>query len=130
MVSAADGQTTADDFLYLAYLMLESQLKRAGYMTLQRHAGQAGECFCWGHAAGTRMVNIVAVCRGAPGLGRVVPALTLTRTLAAVCGLGTVTFASYGAGARFLASLGETVVDLGEPDGLFIDSVAPQAILR
>jgi len=41
-----------------------------------------------------------------------------------------VTFASYGAGARFLASLGETVVDLGEPDGLFIDSVAPQAILR
>lgn len=74
------------------------------------------------------MVNIVAVCRGAPGLGRVVPALALTRTLAAVCGPGTVTFASYGAGARFLASLGETVVDLGEPDGLLIDSVAPQAL--
>ena len=74
------------------------------------------------------MVNIVAVCRGAPGLGRVVPALALTRTLAAVCGPGTVTFASYGAGAQFLASLGETVVDLGEPDGLFIDSVDPQAL--
>ena len=45
--------------------------------------------------------------RGA-GLGRVVPALALTRTLAAVYGPGTVTFASYGAGARFLASLGGT----------------------
>lgn len=74
------------------------------------------------------MVNIVVVCRGAPGLGRVVPALALTRTLAAVCGRGTVTFASYGAGARFLASLGETVLDLGEPDGLFIDSVDPRAL--
>ena len=73
-------------------------------------------------------MNIVAVCRGAPGLGRVAPALALTRTLAADAGEVTVTFASYGAGARFLASLGQAVTDLGSPDGLFIDSVAPQAL--
>jgi hypothetical protein len=73
-------------------------------------------------------VNIVAVCRGAPGLGRVTPSLALTRTMAAASGAVTVTFASYGAGARLLADLGETAVDLGDPDGLFIDSVAPQAL--
>lgn len=72
-------------------------------------------------------MNIVTVCRGAPGLGRVTPALALTRTLAATREVS-VTFASYAAGARFLASLGHAVTDLGSPDGLFIDSVAPQAV--
>jgi UDP:flavonoid glycosyltransferase YjiC (YdhE family) len=72
-------------------------------------------------------VNIITVCRGAPGLGRVAPALALTRTLAATREVS-VTFASYAAGARFLASLGHAVTDLGSPDGLFIDSVAPQAL--
>jgi UDP:flavonoid glycosyltransferase YjiC (YdhE family) len=72
-------------------------------------------------------MKIVAICRGAPGLGRVAPALALTRSLAA-SGPATVIFASYEAGARHLAALGENVVDLGSPDGLFIDSVAPQAL--
>jgi hypothetical protein len=72
-------------------------------------------------------VNILAVCRGAPGLGRVAPALALTGAIAAVREV-TVTWASYGAGARFLAGLGRDVTDLGSPDGLFIDSVAPQAL--
>jgi hypothetical protein len=72
-------------------------------------------------------VNILAVCRGAPGLGRVAPALALTSAIAAVREV-TVTWASYGAGARFLAGLGRDVTDLGSPDGLFIDSVAPQAL--
>jgi len=72
-------------------------------------------------------VNILAVCRGAPGLGRVAPALALTEALAATGG-ARASFASYGAGARFLAGLGHDVTDLGSPDGLFIDSVAPQAL--
>ena len=72
-------------------------------------------------------MNILAVCRGAPGLGRVAPALALTQTLAA-SGEARGSFASHGAGARFLAGLGHDVTDLGSPDGLFIDSVAPQAL--
>jgi len=72
-------------------------------------------------------VNIVAVCRGQPGLGRVVPAVALTQAIAAE-GTVTATFASYGAGARFLSGSGYCVVDLGSPDGLFIDSVAEQAL--
>jgi UDP:flavonoid glycosyltransferase YjiC (YdhE family) len=72
-------------------------------------------------------VKILAVCRGVPGLGRVAPALALTGTLAAIRD-ATVTFASYAAGARFLASIGQQFTDLGSPDGLFIDSVAPQAL--
>ena len=72
-------------------------------------------------------MNILAVCRGAPGLGRVAPALALTQTLAAT-GEARASFASYSAGARFLAGLGHYVTDLGSPDGLFIDSVAPQAL--
>jgi UDP:flavonoid glycosyltransferase YjiC (YdhE family) len=72
-------------------------------------------------------VNIVAVCRGAPGLGRVAPALALTATLAATHEV-TATYATYAAGARFLAGLGRAFTDLGNPDGLFIDSVAPQAV--
>lgn len=73
-------------------------------------------------------MNIVAICRGAPGLGRVAPSLALTRTLAARHDRTTVMFASYEAGVRYLAKLGEQVADLGIPDGLFIDSVAPQAL--
>jgi UDP:flavonoid glycosyltransferase YjiC (YdhE family) len=72
-------------------------------------------------------MRITAICRGAPGLGRVVPSLALIETLAAR-GNVTSTFMTYGAGARYLTSRGKTVVDLGEPDGLFIDSVAPQAL--
>lgn len=72
-------------------------------------------------------MNILAVCRGAPGLGRVAPALALTQTLAAT-GEARSSFASYGAGARFLAGLGHDITDVGSPDGLFIDSVAPQAL--
>jgi UDP:flavonoid glycosyltransferase YjiC (YdhE family) len=72
-------------------------------------------------------VNIVAVCRGAPGLGRVVPAVALTQAIAA-SGTVAVTFASYGTGTQFLSAVGAAVVDLGNPDGLFIDSVAPQAL--
>ena len=73
------------------------------------------------------MKRVLCVCRGAPGLGRVVPALALTKTL------GTnrhvqATFASYAAGAAYLRARGERVIDLGLPAGLFIDSVAPQAI--
>src|ERR1035438_3278264 len=78
-------------------------------------------------ARGRRAVNILAVCRGAPGLGRVAPALALTAAIAATREV-TVTWASYRAGARFLAGLGRDVTDLGSPDGLFIDSVAPQAL--
>ncbi len=72
-------------------------------------------------------MRILAICRGAPGLGRVAPSLALIQTLAASSPV-TARFASYQAGARYLAALGEDVVDLGAPDGLFIDSVAPQAL--
>lgn len=72
-------------------------------------------------------MRITAICRGAPGLGRVVPSLALIETLAAR-GNVTSTFMTYGAGARYLTSRGKTVVDLGVPDGLFIDSVAPQVL--
>jgi UDP:flavonoid glycosyltransferase YjiC (YdhE family) len=40
----------------------------------------------------------------------------------------TARFASYAVGARYLAARGYDVVDLGRPGGLFIDSVAPQAL--
>jgi UDP:flavonoid glycosyltransferase YjiC (YdhE family) len=72
-------------------------------------------------------MKVIAICRGAPGLGRVVPALALTQTLAESLPV-TVTFATYGAGIRYLSARREYVVDLGQPDGLFIDSVAPQAL--
>jgi UDP-N-acetylglucosamine:LPS N-acetylglucosamine transferase len=72
-------------------------------------------------------VRVVAICRGAPGLGRVVPSLALVQALAEA-GPVTTKFASYEAGARYLAVRGEDVADLGRPDGLFIDSVAPQAL--
>jgi len=72
-------------------------------------------------------MRVVAVCRGAPGLGRVVPSLALVHAMAAA-GPVTATFASYDVGTRYLTVRGENVVDLGSPDGLFIDSVAPQAL--
>ena len=74
-------------------------------------------------------MKIVAICRGAPGLGRVTPSLALTQALASTgAGPVTTTYASYGTGARYLTARGEDVVDLGTPDGLFIDPVAPQAL--
>ncbi|WP_146605772.1 UDP-N-acetylglucosamine--N-acetylmuramyl-(pentapeptide) pyrophosphoryl-undecaprenol N-acetylglucosamine transferase [Micromonospora craterilacus] len=73
------------------------------------------------------MKRVLCVCRGAPGLGRVVPALALTKTLGADLHVQA-TFASYAAGAAYLRARGERVIDLGPPEGLFIDSVAPQAI--
>lgn len=72
-------------------------------------------------------MKLFAVCRGRPGLGRVAPARALVQALAA-WGPVTAAFASYGPGTRYLAAVGETVTDLGQPDGLFIDSVAPQAL--
>jgi UDP:flavonoid glycosyltransferase YjiC (YdhE family) len=72
-------------------------------------------------------MRILSICRGAPGLGRVVPSVGLTDTLTARHG-GTVLFASYSAGAAYLRATGRECVDLGVPDGLFIDSVAPQAV--
>ncbi len=72
-------------------------------------------------------MKVIAICRGAPGLGRVVPSLALTQALATVVPV-TARFASYQAGARYLAARGEDVIDLGAPDGLFIDSVSPQAL--
>ncbi len=80
-----------------------------------------------GARSGGGPVRILAICRGAPGLGRVVPSLALTQALAARFPV-TGKFASYQAGARYLAARGEDVVDLGRPDGLFIDSVSPQAL--
>jgi hypothetical protein len=72
-------------------------------------------------------VKIVAICRGIPGLGRVAPALALTQTLAAT-GPVTTWFASYEAGAQYLAACGQNVTDIGRPEGLFIDPVSPQAL--
>lgn len=72
-------------------------------------------------------MKVLSVCRGAPGLGRVVPSVGLSQTLARTCGAETI-FASYAAGYAYLAATGHQVVDLGRPDGLFIDSVAPQAL--
>lgn len=65
MVSAADGQTTADGLLYLAYLVLENQLQRAGYVTL--HAAAA----CWadrgvlllGSAGAGKTTTLLRLCR-------------------------------------------------------------------
>lgn len=72
-------------------------------------------------------MRILSICRGAPGLGRVVPSVGLTQTLTARHG-GTALFASYSAGAAYLRATGRECVDLGAPDGLFIDAVAPQAV--
>ena len=72
-------------------------------------------------------MKVIAVCRGAPGLGRVVPSLALIQALAGFIPV-TARFASYQAGARYLAARGEDVIDLGAPEGLFIDSVSPQAL--
>ena len=73
-------------------------------------------------------MKILAVCRGAPGLGRVAPAYALAQTLRTMpCGVQAL-FATYGAGRAYLAALGEQVIDLGTPDGLFIDPVGPQAL--
>jgi len=72
-------------------------------------------------------MKILSVCRGAPGLGRIVPSVGLCQTMARIHG-AEVTFASYSAGYAYLAATGREVIDLGRPDGLFIDSVAPQAI--
>jgi len=73
-------------------------------------------------------VRVFAICRGVPGLGRVVPAFGLVQTLADGSAAVTTRFASYGAGARYLAARNHDVVDLGRPDGPFIDCVAPQAL--
>ena len=72
-------------------------------------------------------MKVLAICRGAPGLGRVVPSLALIQALSAIVPV-TARFASYQAGARYLAARGDDVTDLGAPDGLFIDSVSPQAL--
>lgn len=72
-------------------------------------------------------MKVLAVCRGVPGLGRVVPSLGLTQTLA-TCGEVDSCFATYAAGLRYLSALGANVIDLGAPDGLFIDPVSPQAL--
>jgi hypothetical protein len=72
-------------------------------------------------------MKVFAICRGVPGLGRVVPSLALTQALATSVPV-TARFASYQAGARYLAACGEDVIDLGALDGLFIDSVSPQAL--
>ena len=48
------GQTTAEGLLYLAYLVLENQLQRHGYVTL--HAAAASwatrACCCWDRWSG------------------------------------------------------------------------------
>jgi len=62
-----------------------------------------------------------------PGLGRVAPTVGLLMTLARR-GQMEVVFAAYAAGVGYLRRLGMTVEDLGMPAGLFIDSVAPQAL--
>lgn len=72
-------------------------------------------------------MRIFAVCRGAPGLGRVVPSVGLAQTLRQTHCTRTA-FASYAAGHAYLRAIGEDVTDLGYPDGRFIDSVAPQAL--
>lgn len=72
-------------------------------------------------------MKVLSVCRGAPGLGRVAPSLGLSQTLARVHGAHT-RFASYAAGYAYLQAIGQDVVDLGPPAGLFIDAVAPQAL--
>lgn len=72
-------------------------------------------------------MKVLAICRGAPGLGRVVPSLALVEALSAIVPV-TAQFATYEAGARYLASRGDDVADLGAPDGLFIDSVSRQAL--
>lgn len=69
----------------------------------------------------------MAVCRGGPGLGRVVPAYGLVQTLRARCHVDAL-FVSYGAGYAYLRRIGEQTVDLGPPAGLFIDSVSRQAL--
>ena len=71
-------------------------------------------------------MRVLAICRGAPGLGRVVPSLGLVQTLAHA-GPVTARFVSYAAGASYLAAIGQEVVDLGRPIGQFIDPVTPQA---
>jgi len=73
-------------------------------------------------------VRILAICRGAPGLGRVAPAYALVQTFRAAPTGAEALFATYAAGPAYLTALGEDVVDLGLPDGLFIDAVAPQAL--
>jgi UDP:flavonoid glycosyltransferase YjiC (YdhE family) len=72
-------------------------------------------------------MKILAICRGAPGLGRVAPCVGLSETLRRSCGARTV-FASYAAGYDYLARTGREAIDMGRPDGLFADSVSPQAI--
>jgi len=72
-------------------------------------------------------MRVFSICRGAPGLGRVAPSLGLSQTLARVHGAHT-RFASYAAGYAYLQAIGQDVVKLGSPDGLFIDAVAPQAL--
>ena len=72
-------------------------------------------------------MRLVCVCRGMPGLGRVTPAVGLVQTLARR-GEVDVVFATYAAGVGYLRRLGVAVEDLGVPAGLFIDSVAPQAL--
>lgn len=73
-------------------------------------------------------MKILAVCRGAPGLGRVAPSLALAQTLRGADPASRALFATYAAGYAYLRAIGEDVIDLGAPDGLFIDSVAPQAL--
>ena len=73
-------------------------------------------------------MRILAICRGAPGLGRVAPAYALVQTLRAAPAGVEALFATYAAGPAYLTALGERVVDLGMPDGLFVDAVAPQAL--
>lgn len=72
-------------------------------------------------------MRLVCVCRGMPGLGRVVPSVGLVQTLARRGDVDAV-FATYAVGVGYLQRLGMAVEDLGTPAGLFIDSVAPQAL--
>lgn len=56
VVRAGDGEMSAEELLYLAYLVLENQLQRSGFVTL--HA--AGACWqdrascCWGRRVRVR----------------------------------------------------------------------------
>jgi len=72
-------------------------------------------------------VKLLVVCRGGPGLGRVVPCYGLVQTLRTTCPTDAL-FASYGAGYAYLKHVGEQVMDLGPPANLFIDSVSAQAV--
>jgi hypothetical protein len=72
-------------------------------------------------------MKISAICRGAPGLGRVAPAAALVDSMKDYFDVEA-RFASYGPGAAYLAGREYAITDLGMPESLFIDAVADQAI--